>query len=206
MSVALLEETPLAPSAALGPYRREDYDRLPDQPRCELIYGRIFMTPSPTPRHQVIALEIWQRLRDFASHQGGIAFAAPLDVELADHSVVQPDVLYLSAERRERIGEKRVIEAPDLLVEVLSPGTARRDRGDKLRLYAESGVLEYWIVDPAERQIEFLVAEQLGEGARFVVAVPAGPVYRSRAAAGFELDLEELWGEVGRLLPEQPSR
>lgn len=116
-----------------------------------------------------------------------------MDVTLADHSVVQPDVVYVSRERREVL-EERIEGPPSLVVEVISPGTVRRDRGEKLKLYAESEVDEYWIVDPVERQIEHLVLR----GGEYVVALPDGPVYRSTVLPKIVLDVEEFWGEVAR--------
>jgi len=196
MSVALLDESPLAPPAELGPYRRRDYEALPDEPRCELILGRFYLSPSPSPFHQTVVAPLWQHFDQLARSSGGLAFPAPLDVFLAEHSVVQPDVIYASASRRSLVGE-RVEGAPDLVVEVLSPGTARRDRGEKLSLYAESGVREYWIVDPQERQIEFLV----NEGGRFVVSVPLGDEYRSPALPEIRLGLAGFWREVADRLP-----
>ncbi len=196
MSVALLDEPPLASPSGLGPYRQGDYDNLSDEPRCELILGRFYLSPSPSPLHQVVVALLWSFLDPIAGAAGGLALLAPLDVVLADHSVVQPDVIYLSAARRRAVRE-RVEGAPDLLIEVLSPGTARRDRGEKLALYAETGVGEYWIVDPAERQIEFLV----NESGRFVVALPAGGEYRSQATPEIRLDLAAFWGEVAKRLP-----
>ena len=78
------------------------------------------------------------------------------------------------------------------MVEILSPGTARRDLGEKLRLYAESGVAEYWIVDPGLGTFEFL--ENTAEG--FRVRLPDAATYRSSAIAGLELDLEAFWGAI----------
>lgn len=195
MSVALLKEPLLSPPADLGPYRREDYERLPGEPRCELIYGRFYVSPSPSIVHQVVAGLFYQHLYGIAKATGGKAYIAPLDVALADHSVVQPDIIYVSRRRRE-ILQERVEGVPDLVVEVLSPGTSRRDRGDKLALYAEMGVPEYWITsgiaDAIERQIEFLA----NEGGRFVVALPEGGVYRSRALPEIHLDLAVFWKKV----------
>lgn len=188
MAVALLKEPPLIFPQDLGPYRREDYEALSDEPRCELIFGRFYLSPSPSVLHQVVVLLLWRFIDEIALAAGGLALAAPLDVELADHSVVQPDVIYISAARRGILGE-RVGGAPDLLVEVLSPGTARRDRTEKLSLYAQSGVREYWIVDPVERQIEFLV----NRDGRFVVALPSGPVYQSEVMPEVRLDLAAFW-------------
>jgi Uma2 family endonuclease len=196
MSLALLDESPVAPLSKLGPYRRSDYETLPDEPRCELIYGRFYLSPSPISLHQLVVLLLVKALDEIAVSTGGLALMAPLDVVLAEHSVVQPDVLYFTPEKRQRAAN-RVEGAPDLVVEVLSAGTARRDRGEKLRLYAEAGVREYWIVDPVERQIEFLVNER----GRFVVALPVDREYRSPALPELRLDLAALWDDVTTRLP-----
>lgn len=195
MTVALLKEPPLSPDSDLGPYRRRDYEALPDEPRCELIYGRFYLSPSPSRLHQAVMFHLSRILDDIAMVTGGYLYVAPLDVNLSDHSVVQPDVLYVSAARRE-ILQERIEGAPDLAVEILSPGTARRDRVQKLSLYAESDVREYWIVDPLERQIEFLV----NEGGRYVVEMPAGPEYRSRVLPEIHLDIPAFWKGVERRL------
>jgi len=116
---------------------------------------------------------------------------SPVDVVLADHSIVQPDVIYVSRKRAGILG-RRVEGAPDLVVEILSPTTGRRDLGEKLRLYAESGVAEYWIVDPDLETFELL--ENTPDG--FRVRLPEGSVYRSAAIAGLELDLEAFWRAI----------
>ena len=199
MAVEYLEETPLPPPTELGPYRVKDYDGLPDEPRCELLYGRFYLMSGPTPLHQMVAQMVWRHLDDIALAAGATAFMAPLDVELADHSVVQPDVIYLSAGRRE-IARHRIVGAPDLLVEVLSPSSMGRDWRVKLMLYAESGIREYWIVDPKTRLIEFLV----NEGGRFMIAMPAGVQYRSQGLPEINLDVAELWRQVESRLPGAP--
>jgi Uma2 family endonuclease len=122
--------------------------------------------------------------------EGELLFA-PFDVQLAGHSVVQPDLVYVSRARRDVLGE-RIVGAPDLAVEVLSPSTASRDLGAKLELYAQSGVEEYWLVDPANRAFEFLVNDA---GAfRFVPARDG--VYRSERLPGLALDLESFWRSI----------
>ena len=196
MSVALFDPPPSYSPIGLGPYRAEDYAALPDEPRCELILGRFYSTPSPFPPHQLIASLIWKLLYAIARGTGGRAYIAPLDVMLADHSVVQPDVIYITPERKEIVGERGISGIPDLVVEVLSLGTSRRDRGEKLGLYARSGVREYWIIDPISKQVDFLVNR---EGA-FVVLLPEGATYRSPALAGVEIDLAAFWVEVAEAL------
>lgn len=201
MTVALLSEEPLTPPAEPGPYRRADYFALPDEPRCELIYGRIFMSPSRSPRHQVVVLTLAVRLREISRSLGGLLLVAPIDVALAEHSVVQPDLVYLRPESRALVGE-RVEGAPELLVEVLSPGTARRDRVQKLGLYAAAGVKEYWVVDPREKQIESLVNDgwslrrRLARRSRLPVPGPTRAAARPRKFLG-----RGRLGAAGRLSP-----
>jgi Uma2 family endonuclease len=191
MTVELLTEAPLVPPADLGPYRRDDYDALPDQPRCELLFGRLYVAASPTPWHQLVALFLWRHLESTAEACGGFAASAPLDVVLADHSVVQPDVIYISAGHQPII-RKRIEGAPDLVIEVVSPGSGRRDRGEKLSLYAQTGIREYWIVDPEARQIEFLV----NESGSFIVSLPVAGVYRSEQIPELDLDVADFWRQA----------
>lgn len=88
-------------------------------------------------------------------------YLAPLDVFLAEDAIVQPDLLVLIGDRRQLVRSQGVIGAPDLVVEILSPGTSRRDRSEKADLYARFGVREYWLVSPETQTIEVLVP---GEG------------------------------------------
>ena len=187
----MLTESPLTPSSTVGPYRATDYMSLPDEPRCELIYGRLYVSPSPILVHQFVALQLWAAVDRLAVQTGGVAMAAPMDVTLFEHSVVQPDVIYVSPGRR-GILRDRIDGAPDLVVEVLSPSTTRRDRGDKMRLYASSGVCEYWVVDPVAQQVEFLV----NEDGRFAVELPQDGVYTSPKVDGLRLDVAALWDTV----------
>lgn len=83
MSVALLEETPLVLPPELGPYRRADYEALPDEPRCELIRGRFYLSPAPTLLHQIVVLLLGRHFLEIAEASGGLAAVAPLDVPLA---------------------------------------------------------------------------------------------------------------------------
>ena len=191
MPVVYETETPPAPRADLGPYRRADYLALPDEPRCELLYGRLLVMTAPTLRHQRVVGRVFRLLLDFADSTGGQAFVSPVDVALADHSIVQPDVIYVTPEHTSILGT-RVEGVPDLVVEILSPSTARRDLGEKLRLYAEAGVVEYWIVDPELGTFEFLERA----GGTFRVRLPEAGTYRSELIAGLKLDLEAFWRAV----------
>lgn len=193
MVVRLETTSPPTPLSVLGPYRDADYSALPDEPRCELLYGRLLVTPGAAFRHGEVVALVTQVLREFTESHGGRLATSPVDVALADHSVVQPDVVWIGEDHVGRIG-RRLEGAPDLAVEVLSPSTARRDRGEKLKLYAESGIPEYWIVDPEAETIEFLV---LGDG-RYAVHLALDGIYRSPVTAELALDLETFWKRLPR--------
>lgn len=197
MAIPLLKDVPLAPPADLGPYRRKDYEALPDEPRCELLYGRFYVCPSLSVLHQMVLGRLAIELQQIARLVRAWVFVGPLDVHLFGHSVVQPDVMYISAANR-RILQEWIEGVPDLLVEILSPGAVRRDREEKLRLYAEAGVREYWICDAAERQIEFL----RNESGHFFVALAKNGVYYSQALPEVHLDILQFWREIERQLAE----
>ena len=145
-----------------GEWTYEEYAAMPeDGHRYEVVNGVLYMAPSPTWGHQSIALEIAACLRECVQKVGrGKVAIAPLDVELSSKNVVQPDVLVVLNEHLDRITNSRVIGAPDLVVEVVSPSTARHDLGEKLSAYARAGVPEYWIVTPGSKTVELLVLEK----------------------------------------------
>jgi Uma2 family endonuclease len=113
-----------------------------------------------------------------------------MDVILSDDTILQPDVLYVSKARR-GIVKERIQGAPDLAIEIIS-GSARRDRVEKLDLYARYGVNEYWIVDPEAQTIDFLV----NEGGRFVVQSPTDDRYQSPRLPEVEIQVADFWREV----------
>jgi Uma2 family endonuclease len=196
MTVGLRNESPVLD---LGPYRVRDYDQLPDQPRCELVLGRLVVTPSPFMGHQVVSDVLERHLDRIARAAGGFRFHAPSDVVLADHSVVQPDIVYLSASRLEIVAN-RIEGAPDLVVEILSRSTAGMDRGQKLKLYALAGVREYWLVSQEPRQVHFLV----NRGGRFVAAPASAGMYRSAVTPEIHLDVSKFWKQVDARLRRLP--
>ncbi len=124
-----------------------------DDVRREIIDGQLFVTPSPTARHQDVVWEIGVSLRLWTKRHGGKAFGSPLDTVLSPDSVVQPDVLLIREDNVGRIGE-RLRGAPDLVVEVSSASTRPRDLGRKRELYERFGVAEYWFVDLDEDAID----------------------------------------------------
>jgi len=140
-----------------APTTWEDVLRMPDDGnRYEFIGGRLYVTAAPVTRHQRISRRLEQALMRILENAGhGEMFRAPYLVEFpGTGDRVQPDILFVSNERWGIIGEKQITGAPDLVVEILSPSTAHRDRGIKLDLYARRGVREYWIVDPVEDVVD----------------------------------------------------
>ncbi len=125
-----------------------------DNKRREIIEGELFVTPSPIANHQTILLNLAKTFLDYLNdHPIGKVYVSPLDVILSEFDVLQPDLMFVLKERT-GIVKDWVRGAPDLVIEILSPTTAARDRGIKLKAYARFGVKEYWIVDPDERAVE----------------------------------------------------
>ncbi len=134
-----------------------DYRDTPEGVRCQLLDGELILAAAPNNKHQSILLTLAASLRSFVrSNDWGKVWIAPFDVVLSDHDVVQPDLLFVSHSRDAIITAANIQGAPDLAVEVLSPGTEGYDRGYKQELYARHGVREYWLVDPDLETIEVL--------------------------------------------------
>ncbi|MEO0563402.1 MAG: Uma2 family endonuclease [Chloroflexota bacterium] len=157
-----------APNTPLSP---DAFDALPELPfYVELIGGVLIyphwnedtMTAAPIPDHQDIVGNVYTLLRDAATQNGGHAAFAPLDVYLAPSDRVQPDVIWRGPDSACVRTDKHFRGAPELVVEVLSPSTARRDRTEKFDLYERYGVREYWIADPRDSLVEVYV---LADGA-----------------------------------------
>lgn len=196
-------QVPIVPAQGLGPYRAADYWKLPEGEPIELLRGNLIVSPSPSNTHQTILLLLSDVLLKSARKTGGYAAVAPLDVEFSDDSIVQPDLLFVVKERRS-ILRRHVIGAPDLAIEILSPSHAGRDRTHKLALYAEYGVREYWIVDPVERQIDFLILRQSSQGeSLYEIQTLKGENYSSPLIPEITLNLPAFWDEVAVMAPSE---
>jgi len=138
-------------TVSLGaPFTRADLDALPDDGRRhELIDGVLVMTPAPSPRHQLVQLELIKRLLP-AIPAGQRLLAAPLDVVLGPATVLQPDLLIAA---RSALTDRDLPVAPLLAIEVLSPSTRHFDLGIKRALYESAGCAAYWVLDPDEPSI-----------------------------------------------------
>lgn len=141
----------------------DDYACLPENGAPELqthvsyqlIEGELIVSPAPGFWHQDISMELAMRLRLHAQENDlGIVVCAPVDVVLSPTDTPQPDIVFIAKERRSIITEANVQGAPDLIVEIVSPTSDRRDRQTKFALYARFGVAHYWIVDPRLRLLD----------------------------------------------------
>ena len=171
----------------------EDYRTAPPDKRYELLDGELLLTPAPNLKHQRLQLRLSMRLAQFIEERElGELFFAPCDVVLSDTDVVQPDLLFVSIERSHLLsGGDNVRGAPDLVVEILSPGTADRDLGYKRALYARHGVKEYWLVDPAAETVSILIPRDGALAAAH--SFGRNETLRSPLLAGFEIALDDVF-------------
>ena len=140
-----------------GDYTIEDYYMIPDEFRVELIDGVIHEKNTPTTVHQFLVGEIYRVIANYirGGKGGCLPYFSPISVELSGEkdTMVQPDLMILCKDRRDRLKRGLIYGAPDLIVEVLSPSTKQYDRIEKLRKYETSGVREYWLVDPESKTV-----------------------------------------------------
>lgn len=138
-----------------GSYTIDDYRALPDEQRVELIDGYFYDMAAPTTFHQLMAGEVYRQIANYIMDEGGACtpFISPIDVQLDndEKTMIQPDVVIVC--KPEQIVRRNIIGAPDFVLEVISPGTRRRDYIMKLFKYEHAGVREYWIVDPYKKRV-----------------------------------------------------
>ena len=172
------------------------YDDLCQTPddfnRYEIIDGELIVTPASVPKHQRMSSRLQRWFGNFVTEcELGEIISAPCDVKLAEHDIVQPDLLVIARERLHIIGDKYIDGAPDLVVEILSPTTRRSDRTRKAELYAKAGVREYWLADPDARALT--VFRLVLVDSRYEPIEPEGRVVRSTVLPGFAVDADALF-------------
>lgn len=177
-----------------GRWTFEDWRQLPDDGyRYEVIDGVLYMTPPPQILHQIVSLHLIQKLADFIEqHDLGQILFAPVGVHLPNQPVpFQPDILFVRQDRLDIIGKEYIEGAPDLVIEILSPGNWLYDRREKKQVYQIGGVAEYWIVDPRTRTVEVY---QLEKGTFLLIGqYGAGEVVRSPGLPDLELAVDEIF-------------
>src|SRR5688572_15895506 len=175
-----------------GTLTYEDYCALPDDGlRYEIIDGFLFSEPSPWLAHQRAVGNLIFVLHAHIRERGLGEVFTRVDVILDQRTVVVPDIVFVARERAGIVTERAMEGAPDLIVEVLSSGTVRRDRVAKRNACARRGVPNYWLVDPEEQTLE---AFEFAEGAyRLEAALAGDEAFRPGLFPDLVIPLAELW-------------
>ncbi len=170
----------------------EDYMATSDDERWELLDGELIRLHTPGTLHQMILVKLGCRMSEFIDSRGlGKVFAAPTDVVLSNTDVVEPDLLFVFTERQDIITHANIQGAPDLIVEILSSGTAERDQGYKRELYARYGVKEYWIVGTDPDAVSVLLLQD--NGYEVVETLGAGETLKSPTLSGLSIDVDDIF-------------
>ena len=174
-----------------GKWTEADYFKLPETNKIiELSEGRLIISPSPTTRHQQIVNKLNFLIYSHVLNNNlGEVVTSPMDVRLWKGNIRQPDIVFMSNEHRKRI-TKRYFGVPDLVMEILSKGTAKVDKEEKFQEYERAGVLEYWIVDPFKQSITIYTLENraykvFGEWGLSETA-------KSKLLDGFEVNIDNV--------------
>lgn len=183
-----------------GTYTYADYLLWQFKERVELIKGRIFkMSPAPNTSHQLISSKLQGNLFVHLKDKSCYLFSAPFDVRLFDmkksafvnrdiYTVVQPDLCVVCD--KNKLDEKGCLGAPDLVIEILSPGNSKKEVDNKFDLYQESGVREYWIVQPIDQNVFIFT---LSDSGVFIGLKPATEQLRSVIFPELSIDLKEIF-------------
>ena len=169
----------------------EEYYKLDDDRRYEIIGGNLLMAPAPDTWHQDWSRKLFRLIDRFVTKNNlGEVFYAPIDIVLNEENTVQPDIVFIATPNLQIIQRRAIFGVPELLVELVSPSSVRRDRYDKKALYARFGVKEYWIGDPANKALEILTLRE-GRYELHCCAEEKGKL-TSLVLPGLEFDLTEI--------------
>lgn len=178
------------------PLPYDDLKQMPqDGHRYEIVDGEPIVSPAPSLIHAKIVVRLLFLIRTYVMRRqpGGRVFTAPVDVRLSPHRIVEPDVVYVSPERRRLLADPALIDgAPDLIVEVVSPSNRPYDERVKFGIYAEAGVREYWLAGSVRRTLSLF---SLDEGAYVRLSLDDG-VARSRLLPGLAVSVETLFTDL----------
>jgi len=191
----MTQQVALSKSAGEGRWTYERYLReTAEGEYFTIIGGEKIMSPSPTSFHQAIILNLGRILQTWLLQTGlGKLRPAPFDVILSENEVTQPDLVFVLTQHLDRLGEKNFQGAPDLVIEILSPGSVQLDRVKKRELYARHGVTEYWIVSPGERTVE--MRRLHGEQYELVHVYEEGETLSSLLLTGFTCAVKDIFVE-----------
>jgi Uma2 family endonuclease len=186
----------MATQPAVRDWTYAEFARLPDDGnRYEVIAGELSVTPSPRPSHQNMVGKLAELLRPFVRRHGlGRVYPGPIDVLFAEGDYLVPDLVFVRRDRLDTVTDRGVESAPDLVVEIVSPSTAVRDRGVKRERYAQLGVPEYWIIDSRLRLVEI---HRAGDApAPHIVSSGAFVWQPVSGAPELVIDIDDLFSEL----------
>ncbi|MBC7654536.1 MAG: Uma2 family endonuclease [Oligoflexus sp.] len=180
-------------------YSYADYLQWQFDERLELIKGKIFkMTPAPNRSHQDVSINLTSKLYNFLNNDKCKVYSAPFDVRLPKKSisdkevynVLQPDICVICD--LSKLDDKGCIGAPDIVVEILSPGNSKKEMSNKFDVYQESGVKEYWIISPIEKTLTNYI---LHEDGLFYANRPfiEDDLFTTVILPGFEMKMAEIF-------------
>jgi len=167
------------------------YALVPDGRKADLIDGVIYMASPDSRRANDLTGFVYRLFEGFVEARdiGGKVFFSRFACRISEFNAPEPDVGYVRPERADLVEDGGLRGAPDIAVEIVSRESRRRDYEDKRGLYEESGVAEYWIIDPIQQRVEFLV---LQEGRYRLAPLEQNRLFRSRALSGFWIDVDWL--------------
>jgi Uma2 family endonuclease len=184
-----------------GTYTYADYLQWTFEERLEIIKGKVFkMSPAPARRHQDISLKLGNRIYNHLQGKSCKVYMAPFDVRLTAlkrnakpyqvYTVVQPDISVICD--LEKLDDQGCVGAPDLIIEILSPGNSKKEMKDKFEVYQENGVKEYWLVDSTECAIYIYVLSEAG------IFIGLKPLTEEETATcsvlpGFEMPVRDIF-------------
>ncbi len=171
----------------------EDYLHFPEDKRYEIIDGEVSLAPSPDKIHQDISRNLEFILWEFVKKNDlGLVYYAPFDVVLSEIDIVQPDLIFVSKERKLIVTEKNIQGAPDMVIEILSPSSQYKDKVIKAELYKKFGVREYWLIDPQEKQITLYdFGSSKGKSSKAIYTLDE--IFESPLLAGLKISLKEIF-------------
>lgn len=174
----------------------ESYANIPpDGKRYEVIDGELFVSPAPSSFHQTLSRRVQFALYEHIELAGrGHIFDAPIDVILSDIHIVQPDLALVLKNSMAKVVDRGIEGPPDLIVEILSPSTAKVDRSTKRSLYAASGVREYWLISPELEVVDVAISPE--SGLTQVTTFHASDTLSSTLLADFRLPLAPVFAAI----------
>ena len=172
----------------------EDFLRSEEYVWAEWVDGEVIQLSPASKRHQLLVNFLAALLQHFVeANRSGLVISAPFQMKTgADLPGREPDILFIAKDNLERLKETYLAGAADVVVEVISPESLARDRGDKFSEYERGGVREYWLIDPIRQLAEFY---RLDNGVYLLAPVDSDGIYRSTVMAGLCLRVEWLWQE-----------